>query len=135
MHFDHHMDELLPPTLETLYICAPKLAVLDWLAELPYYRKELSKLHSVVVECSHWVGDGYEDLLFWAYPHPITTAFRSINYPAATLDIRHGWPGWCEEWNDYDLEVWELVRWMKKTFGPSFSGMSFSLFSSIYSFC
>jgi hypothetical protein len=71
-------------------------------------------------------------MYFLSYPYRVLAALCSIN---VDFVVEIGWPGWCEEWDDYDLEVWELVRWMEKSFGPSFSGMSFFPLSFFHSLC
>jgi hypothetical protein len=84
------ISELLPPTIEHLRITSLQLALLDCLADIPYYRGDLPLLIGINVYCTHWVDESYETMYFLSYPHRVLAALCSIN---VDFVVEIGWPG------------------------------------------
>lgn len=101
-HVGFPPNETLPPTLRTLAIDTPDIAVYEWLARFPSFRYALISLSKVQLNCSAWHGSRYEEFVHISYPHPVLAALSSIK---VTLDVKFGWPGRLPEWDDYDLEA------------------------------
>ncbi|KAK1916362.1 hypothetical protein P3342_004181 [Pyrenophora teres f. teres] len=121
-HIQIPIDELLPSTLQHLELYTPKVAVLDWLATLPYYREHLPALARIDLFTSQWFGDAYDDFVFKAYPH---LCFRILAHAQVAFGVHFGSPGWRDEWDDYDLSTLDLCVEMERVFGPSYRGTVF----------
>jgi hypothetical protein len=76
--------DLLPPSIVTLTIHHPSIALYDWLAHLPSYRNKLPNLSSITLVCSSYMGDNYEIFKFITYPHP---ALRHCSASALRLSF------------------------------------------------
>jgi hypothetical protein len=118
-HDTPSLPDFLPHSLVALDILHPLIAIYDWLAELPLYRRELPNVSQVTLTCSTYYGDCYELFKFTSHPHPVSSAFKSIG---VELVLPCSEDDWDPEWNDYDLHALDLTAW-HASFGATVSGV------------
>jgi hypothetical protein len=99
--------ELLAPSIFTLEIAFPRIAIFDWLARLPCHQDKLPNLMRIELMCSDEVGDSYEVFQFLSHSHRVWAALRNIGIELALSYCED----WDDEWDDYDLEALDLAAW------------------------
>jgi hypothetical protein len=110
--------ELLLSSLEALDIEYPKVALLDWLARLSYFRNELPTLSDVGLHCVSKLGDAYDEIVYESHPHPALAALRLLN---VRFRVGCSQQHWQPEWDDYDLETLDMLPSLD-SFGSSCVG-------------
>jgi hypothetical protein len=108
---------MLPSSLETLVIDAPKLEVYWWLWPILGYNGEFKEhflhLRTIELRCSNHHNDSYEDFNFLA---DNAYAYQSRNYHGIQVNVTYRPDEFDPDWDNYDLEAVQLAEW-SRSFG------------------
>jgi hypothetical protein len=119
-HISPPLSGLLPSTLVRLFISFPRIEVLDWIAQLQFYRDELPALSVVSLSCGSVQGDSYEVFAFISHPHPARTILASLEI---TLVISNTYDDDDPVWDDYDLALFDNFFWFGSFGSPCLGTM------------